>query len=164
MSELPFVDEHALVIGAPPGAVWAALLAQVPRSFERRTSEVGARLLGCEHCVSSGPRPLAQGSTFPGFVVALADPALLLSLEGSHRFSRYRLDFALDDLDDGRTRLRARTWAAFPGPRGRVYRAAVIGTRGHVVVLRRVLAAVARRASRRLSDGPASLNKRGPER
>lgn len=134
MSELPFVDEHALVIEAPPPAVWSALLAVVPRAFESRTSALGARLLGCEYCASSGQRPLAPGSTFPGFVVALAEPELRLSLEGSHRFSHYRLVYALEDLGAGCTRVRAGTWAAFPGL--------------HVVVLRRTLAAVARRARR----------------
>jgi len=149
VNELPFVDEHALAIDAPMEAVWDALLVQVPRGFEDRTATVGARVLGCEHAVSSGPRPLAPGSTFPGFVVARAERPRLLGLEGSHRFSHYRLEYALDDLGGGRTRLRAGTWAAFGGLHGRAYRAAVIGTRGHVVVVRRTLAAVAHRARAR---------------
>ena len=38
------------------------------------------------------------------------------------------------------------TYADFPGPRGRAYRAAVIGSRGHVVAVRRILAAIRERA------------------
>ncbi len=93
-----------------------------PRGFEGRVSEAAARLLGCEHPTSSGPRPVEPGSTVPGFVVARAQAPRLLSLEGGHRFSRYRLEFALEDLGDGLTRLRAGTWAAFPGLRGRAER------------------------------------------
>ncbi len=148
LSELPFVDEHALAIDAPPERVWEALLASVPLGFEGRVSEGLAGVLGCEHPRSGGRRPLEPGSTFPGFAVAAAERPLRLSLEGRHRFSSYRLDFALDDLGDARTRLRASTWAAFPGHHGRAYRSAVIGTGGHVVAVRRMLAAVARRACR----------------
>ena len=147
-SRVPFVDEHALVIDAPPETVWDALLAHLSPAFEGGASEVVARLLGCEHPRSGGPRPLEPGSTFPGFVVATVQRPLRLGLEGRHRFSQYRLEFALDDLTEGRTRLRAGTWAAFPGARGRAYRAAVIGTRGHVLVVRRMLGAVGHRARR----------------
>ena len=75
-----------------------------------------------------------------------ADAGRRLELVGRHRFSRYALVFTLSD-DAGGTRLAAETWAEFPGVQGRAYRAAVIGTRGHVVMVRRMLAAVARRAS-----------------
>jgi hypothetical protein len=46
------------------------------------------------------------------------------------------------DLDGGR--LHARTQAAFPGLRGRLYRAAVIGSGGHRIITRRLLRQVAR--------------------
>jgi len=45
-------------------------------------------------------------------------------------------------------RLRAETRARFPGGAGRLYRAAVIGTRGHILVTMRLLEAVKRRAER----------------
>ncbi len=148
MTELPFVDEHSLAVTAPRDAVWEALLATVPAGFEPRASEMVARLLGCEPSRATGPRPLEAGSTFPGFVVAEAERPSRLALAGRHRFSRYRLEFEIDEAGPGRSRVRAGTWAAFPGLHGRAYRAAVIGTRGHVVAVRRMLAGVARRATR----------------
>ena len=69
-------------------------------------------------------------------------------LEGEHRFSRYALIFHLDPLPGGRSRVRAETRAAFPGLRGRAYRALVIGTRGHVLAVKRLLRAVRARAER----------------
>jgi hypothetical protein len=69
-----------------------------------------------------------------------------LALEGEHRFSRYELTFRTDRLAQDRSRLRAETRADFPGPAGRVYRALVIGTRGHVVAVRRMLVATKRHA------------------
>jgi hypothetical protein len=77
--------------------------------------------------------------------VARSEAPVELALEGSHRFSRYALILRIDDLG-GRSRLRAETRAEFPGPHGRVYRALVIGTRGHVLMVRRILGAVKRRA------------------
>ncbi len=72
----------------------------------------------------------------------------MLALEGQHRFSRYGLVFRLEETKDERTLLRAETRAEFPGLKGRVYRALVIGTRGHVMVVNRMLRAVRRRAER----------------
>jgi hypothetical protein len=94
------------------------------------------------------PHPLAAGSAFPGFHVELAEPQRELALAGSHRFSNYALIFRLDRLDASRTRLRAETRADFPQIKGSVYRALVIGTRGHVLVTRRLLAAAKQRAER----------------
>jgi hypothetical protein len=53
--------------------------------------------------------------------------------------------FELDDDCSGTTRLRAQTYADFPGVRGRIYRALVIGTRGHVLATNHVLRSVKRR-------------------
>lgn len=106
-----------------------------------------ARLLGCADTVASGPRPLAEGSTLPGFHVEEAEPERKLVLAGRHRFSDYALVFRFEPEGDGTT-IRAETRAAFPGLRGSAYRALVIGTRGHVLVTRRLLAAIKRRAER----------------
>ena len=71
----------------------------------------------------------------------------MLALEGRHRYSRYALTFRIDPDGDG-SRLSAETRAEFPGWAGRAYRAGVIGTRGHVVVVRRLLRSVKARAER----------------
>jgi hypothetical protein len=104
-----------------------------------------ARALGCVDVEASGARPLGMGSTCPGFHVAAAEEQVMLALVGAHRFSSYALIFRLDDLGAKGTRLSAETRAEFPGLKGRLYRAMVIGTRGHVIVTRGLLAAVERR-------------------
>jgi hypothetical protein len=145
---LPHVDEHSTVVGADLEAVWRALVRVLERSFAAPRTARFARLLGCADSEPAGPRPLATGSAFPGFHVESATPSRELALAGSHRFSDYALIFRLDDLGDGRTRLRAETRAEFPGLKGSVYRTLVIGTRAHVLVTHRLLGAVKARGER----------------
>lgn len=99
-----------------------------------------AGMLGCEPAAGTPEFEGLEGQAIPGFRVIESEPGRLLVLAGSHRFSRYRLTFVLDD-----GLLRARTHAAFPGLRGRAYRAAVIGSGAHRLVTRRMLRQVARR-------------------
>jgi hypothetical protein len=146
--QLPHVDEHSVVVEASPEPTWEALLRVAEGSVSSGGAPTLSRLLGCADTTAAGPRPLAAGSTLPGFHVAAATEPEGLSLAGSHRFSNYALIFRLDDLGDGRTRLRAETRAEFPGLKGGVYRALVIGTRIHVLVTRRILTATKRRAER----------------
>lgn len=145
---LPHIDEHSTEIAASPEAVWEALLRVVEGSFGSGTTGRIARLLGCADLRTSGPRPLATGSAFPGFHVESAKHPEELALAGSHRFSDYALIFRLDEIDDQCTRLRAETRAVFPGFKGGIYRTLVIGTRGHVLVTHRLLRAVKREAER----------------
>lgn len=142
---LPFVDEHGVEVAASPEAVWEALRRVAEGSFSSPFAAHFARLVGCESTGPSGPRPLAEGSSFPGFTVARAVPGSELALAGRHRYSDYALVFHLDGHGET-TRLRAETRARFPGASGRLYRAAVVGTRGHVLVTMRLLSAVKRRA------------------
>lgn len=151
--DLPHIDEHALVVAADVGEVWRVLLGEVDRAFVRTGSGAVARLMGCAQRSADGPRPLREGSTIPGFQVSTAVPGAELVLSGRHRFSVYALTFRLDPAGPGRTRLCAVTRARFPGVTGRVYRALVIGSRGHVFVVRRFLAGVARRAERERAGG-----------
>jgi hypothetical protein len=58
------------------------------------------------------------------------------------------LTFRLDDGDAGQTKITAETRATFPGLKGGIYRALVIGTHMHVLVTRRLLSAAKRRAER----------------
>lgn len=151
---LPHIDEHATEIAAEPASVWEALLRVVEGSFGSSSTARVAHLLGCADAEDSGPRPLAAGSAFPGFHVAVAERSRELALAGSHRFSEYALIFRLDELDGDRTRLRAETRAAFPGVKGDVYRTLVIRTRGHVLITRRLLSAVRQRAERAQAGSP----------
>lgn len=145
---LPFVDEHATVVVAPPPRVWEALLRSAEATTKGPASGRFAALVGCADTAASGPRPLDTGSAFPGFHVGAAVEGRELELLGSHRFSSYALIFRLEDLGDGRVRVRAETRAEFPGLKGRIYRALVIGTRMHVLATNRILTAVRHRAER----------------
>ena len=139
---LPFVDEHRVLVAAPADAVWRALTRRSPR--RRPAAAALVRLLGTEPRTASGD-DLAEGATIPGFRVAAVDPGRRVRLAGRHRFSRYALELTLAEAPDG-TALTARTFAAFPGLRGRAYRRAVIGSGAHRVLVGRLLRGVRRRA------------------
>jgi hypothetical protein len=148
IQRLPYVDEHALTVDASREVTWAALLRVAEATVSSTAAPRYARLVGCADVAASGPRPLAVGSAFPGFHVAVAEQPQELALAGSHRFSDYALTFRLDELPGGRTRLRAETRAEFPGVRGALYKGLVIGTRLHVLATRRLLGGTKRRAER----------------
>jgi hypothetical protein len=126
----PYVDTHRLTIAAPRERVWAALRRYADSSLGVPGNHPLATVLGTEP-----PR---------GFEVAEEVRGERLAMAGRHRFSDYRLVFELADAEGGRTVLSALTYAAFPGPLGRVYRALVIGTRGHVVAVMHMLRSVRR--------------------
>ena len=146
--DLPHIDEHSVVVDASADACWSSVIDVVARAFSGRATGLVARALGCAETAVAGPRPITAGSTFPGFRVSVAEPPNELALEGSHRFSRYSLVFRVDPLGAARSRLRAETRAVFRPRLGRLYRALVIGTRGHVLVVRRLLASIRERAER----------------
>ncbi len=147
LEAIPHVDEHGILVLAPREQVWPALLAVASRSFSRSAAARAARALGCSHTEVTGPIDRI-GSTIPGFIVARVIEPAALAFEGQHRFSRYGLIFSLEPTRDERTLLRAETRAEFPGPKGKAYRALVIGGRGHVLVVNRLLRAVKSRAER----------------
>jgi hypothetical protein len=136
-SGLPYVDEHRTRIAASRDVVWTALRRYVDSSLGVAAGNPLARLLATE--------PLG------GFEVAQEVQNQRLSMAGRHRFARYLLVFELADVEGGTTLLSARTYAAFPGPHGRTYRALVIGTRGHVVAVKHMLRTI-RRSSLELTD------------
>jgi hypothetical protein len=127
---LPFVDEHTITIPASSDQAWNALERFVAVSLCRTDHSISSRLLGTE---SPG-----------GFEVAERVPADRLSLVGRHRFSRYQLTFELKAAPDHTTTLHARTYAAFPGLPGRLYRTLVISTGAHRVATNRLLRTVRR--------------------
>jgi hypothetical protein len=150
MERLPYIDEYATEVAAAPHEVWQALATTMRRELGGELSKPLAALLDVEPAAASGDfaRPdVREGQAIPGFAVAQAEAPRVLAFEGRHRFSRYRLTFLLDATDGTATRVRAQTHAAFPGAAGSVYRAAVIGTRGHRLVVRRILRKVRREAA-----------------
>jgi len=146
LESLEHIDEHGVLVMAPRERVWEALLETVPGAFSGIGRRV-AKVLGCSETERSGD-PGRIGSTIPGFMVARVIEPAALALEGQHRFSCYGLIFSLEPKEDAETLLRAETRAEFPGLKGRAYRALVIGTQGHVIVVDRLLRAVKRRAER----------------
>ncbi|MGD1280898.1 hypothetical protein ACKUUI_08215 [Mycobacterium seoulense] len=119
MERLPYIDEHAITVDANRADTWSALLRVLCRD---------------PHDPSTVPT---------GFVLDEARPPVRFALKGRHLFAVYRWVFELEDEAPGRTRVRAATWAAFPGAHGKAYRALVIGTGAHRVVTRSTLKRVA---------------------
>jgi hypothetical protein len=146
VADLPFVDEHAIDVPAGLERTWAALVAPAGGVPGGRLPELVATALGCRDTRASEP-PVGEGSTLVGFRVARFEPPRVLELEGEHRFSRYALTFLVDELGPATCRVRAQTHAAFPGPLGWAYRGLVVGSRGHVVGVRRMLRAIRARAT-----------------
>jgi hypothetical protein len=145
---LPYIDVHEVEIAADVNAAWEALVRVAHRAFGGTGQRLLAQALGVEPPSVSGrwTPDVEPGAALPGFVVERVRRPELLSLRGGHRFSRYRLDFELSAAGSGRSRLRARTWAEFPGLAGGAYRALVIGTRLHRLVVRRLLRQIAKGA------------------
>ncbi len=136
-TDLPFIDEHVARCEGSVDAVWSALLAEL-----RRIGAGGATLaslLGCDPARATPTFEGRSGETVPGFRIAAAVPGRRLELAGRHGYATYTLTFVLDG-----DRLRARTHAAFPGYRGRLYRILVIGTGIHALVTRRMLRQIVR--------------------
>jgi hypothetical protein len=146
--ELPFIDELETVVAAPAAAVYLAVARRLARGLEGPGPRAFSALLKCAHRGASYTVPPTEGQETNGFVVARADEPRVLVLEGEHRFATYRLSFFVDPLTEGRSRLRARTDAVFPGFSGAVYRALVIGSSAHEMLVKRMLAAISRQAIR----------------
>ncbi|GAB7143840.1 hypothetical protein [Mycobacterium riyadhense] len=125
MERLPYIDEHAIWLRTSTEEAWSALLSKMCRDPNDPTTV-----------------PL-------GFRLEEADAPRRLALNGRHLFAVYRLVFELDPDGPG-VRLRALTWAAFPGLHGRLYRALVIGSGGHRIVVRRMLKRIAAAARPRV--------------
>ena len=146
--DLSFVDEHDVMMDVPAEVVWESLVQQVSGLFGGHLAPRYARAVGCVDQTIGGPRPLAEGSTLPGFHVETFTSPSELILAGRHRFSTYVLRFQVEALSPTRSRLHAETRAAFPGVAGSIYRLAVIGSGGHTVAVRRILTQVKRATMR----------------
>jgi len=140
MQQLPYIDEHSQQIEAPVDAVWTALLKVL---HQMNGGAPLARILGCDPVQGTAGFAGRPGEAVPGFRVLETEHGRRLVLRGRHRFSNYELTFVFDGH-----RLRAQTHAAYPGVLGRIYRAAVIGSGVHRLVMRRLLRKVARAITR----------------
>ncbi|MHB8240484.1 MAG: hypothetical protein ACYDHN_00710 [Solirubrobacteraceae bacterium] len=147
MERLPYIDDHSIQIGVARENVWRALAPALRADLGGAVAPALSRLLALEPARRTGDwRGEAQlGATLAGFAVAETDAPRRLELRGRHRFSSYALIFELDDTRGDSCTLRARTFAEFPGLTGRAYRALVIGSRGHRLVVKRLLRSIARR-------------------
>jgi hypothetical protein len=137
MERLPYIDEFATRVDGPAERTWEA----VTRVLRGELKGAGplVRVLGAKPDRRSGDWDGdVSGATLPGFAVAEADRPRRLELRGRHRFASYSLVFLIDG-----TSVRAQTYAAFPGVKGRAYRALVIGSGAHGVVTRRLLRRIA---------------------
>lgn len=141
--DLPFIDEYDATIEAPSIAVFQSVCRRLGRSFEGAAGRAFTTLLGCAHRGNSFTDPPLPGQEVNGFRVAGVDEPRELILEGRHRFASYRLSFFIESLDPDRSRLRAKTEAAFPGVAGAFYRALVIGSGAHAFIVKQMLGSVA---------------------
>ncbi|OBC12956.1 hypothetical protein A5784_31825 [Mycobacterium sp. 852013-50091_SCH5140682] len=124
MERLPYIDEHATTIDADAATTWEAVLS----------------VLCGDPADPHAPR---------GFRIGECRAPERLVLAGRHPFASYEWVFELDALAPNRTRVRSQTWAAFPHVRGKIYRALVIGSGGHRIVVRWTLKRIADEARRR---------------
>jgi hypothetical protein len=147
LADLPRIDEHAVTVAAPPDAVWDAVFAALGAAFAGPAARAGAALLGCRPAAASGWERQAVGSAVPGFAVVTAERPHLLVVAGRHRFSRYGIVVRIEPDPAGAV-CRAESRAAFPGLHGALYRQAVVGTGGHVLAVRRLLAGIRQAAER----------------
>ena len=147
MERLPYIDEHSRTIGASRERVWVALLATL-RGLGRAVPGAIARPWGLDPLRTAGDWSMAPraGDSLPGFTVVRSRSPERLELRGRHRFSHYALVFELAAAPGGGCTLSAQSWAEFPGLAGRSYRALVIGSGGHRVVVRRMLREIADRS------------------
>src|SRR4051794_21027107 len=120
MTDPIFIDEHIVTASASQPTLWHALNTTLIQLFSRRSARPLARILG-SNSDTSEPQELLLGQAIPGFNVTDVQENRRLELSGKHRFAQYRLVFILDQTHTG-CELRAQTWAAFPGTRGRLYR------------------------------------------
>lgn len=147
MERLPYIDAHSADVPAGAARTWEALRSVLRGALGGTPPPgfVGAMRLEPADRRGDWGTPIEIGSALPGFEVRELREHEHLALVGRHRFSRYALVFDLDEIEGG-TRLRAQSWAAFPGLLGRGYRALVIGSRMHRLVVRRLLRRVVERA------------------
>jgi hypothetical protein len=147
LETLPPIDEHSIEVDAPAEATWAALFPTLEASFDGRYARRYAERIEAKMTGAAGDLH-HPGGTLPGFTVTRAIAPVMLALAGEHKFAKYAVVFRIDLLPGQRSCVRLETRAQFLGKKGRLYKAGVIGTRGHVIVVNRMLRTIKRRAER----------------
>ncbi|MEO7197300.1 MAG: hypothetical protein ABIZ50_02400 [Solirubrobacterales bacterium] len=147
LEQLPPIDEHYIEIEAPAEVAWAALFPAIEAAFATPFARRFSQRVGALETEARGDLH-HPGGTLPGFTVSRAIAPVMLAMSGEHRYAKYAIVFRIDLLPGQRTCVRLETRAKFPPGKGRLYRAAVIGTRGHVVIVNRLLRSIKRRAER----------------
>lgn len=142
---LPPIDEHYIEVEAPAEAAYAALFPAIEAAFGNKLAQGYCERVDALETETRGDLR-HPGGTLPGFTVTRAIAPVMLAMAGEHRFARYAIVFRIDLLPGQRSCVRLETRAQFPGGKGRAYKAAVIGTGGHVLMVRRMLRSIRRRA------------------
>jgi hypothetical protein len=152
---LPLLDSHSKVIPAGDAAAWRGLVRFVSDRMSPPTAARYARLVGGQPAIASGPRPIEVGSTIPGFEVTALELGREVVLTGRHRFSRYQIVFKVSQgTTSAESAVSVESRAEFLGRLGRLYRVLVVGTRFHVLAVRRMLRSIAREAAAPESEIP----------
>ncbi len=147
LEDLPPIDEHYIEVEAPAEATYAALFPTLESALGGRFAHSYCERVGAIETEAHGDLH-HPGGTLPGFTVARAIAPVMLALDGEHRYAKYAVVFRIDLLPGQRSRVRLETRARFAPRRGRLYKAAVLGTRGHVIIVNRMLRSIKRRAER----------------
>jgi hypothetical protein len=144
---LPRIDAHEVSVDAPALVAWSAVLAVFGRVTTGPVWRTFARAVRCTPDRATGSLD-AAGAAMPGFLVARCEIPTEWALEGQHFFSRYALTFGVAPIDGAHCRITAQSSAAFPGAHGKMYRALVIGTGGHLIGVRGLLRTMKAEAER----------------
>lgn len=147
LEDLPPIDEHYIEVEAPAEVAYAALFPAIESAFDGKLAQGYCERVGALETEARGDLR-HPGGTLPGFTVTRAIAPVMLALTGEHRYAKYAIVFRIDLLAGQRSRVRLETRAEFEPGKGRLYKAAVIGTRGHVLAVNRLLRSIKRRAER----------------
>jgi hypothetical protein len=152
LEALPPIDEHEIDVDAPAEASWDALFPTLEKAFGGKFAHRYTERVHAAETEAHGDLH-HPGGTLPGFTVTRAIAPVMLALAGKHHLAQYAVVFRIDLLPNQRSRVRLETRAEFIGAKGRIYRAGVLGTRLHVIGVRRMLRAIKRGAEQGIDAG-----------
>ena len=145
LEKLPPIDEHYIDVEAPAEATFAALFPTLESALGGKFAHSYCERIGAMETEAHGDLH-HPGGTLPRFTVTRAIAPVMLAMTGEHRYAKYAVVFRIDLLPGQRSRVRLETRADFCSGRGKLYKAAVLGTRGHILIVNRMLRSIKRRA------------------